>query len=487
MFAIMCGTLTVGAAVNYYFSTKVSSEVEYITRVVLPQTRGAAEMVQESQNYRVGQAKLVMAADPSQTAKAAEQLSKSEREFAAAESSVVKIAHAPEVKRVFAELRDIWGQYKQTSVTLGDMVEHQDKAQAREYFMGEQAGQFQDFQTKIDEAMGVLSGRVNLAVTDAESQLAHAELATLGVSVITLLLVALMLFGSFDSITRSLRQILTSFTSASAKVLSANREMDEAVASLVAVSEETNAQTKLVLESAGNSSEHMGAVSSAIKELDVSISDIAKSVQETNRSVAMAVDKAGSAQQVMGLLDSASRNIEDVVTLITTLAEQTNLLALNAAIEAARAGDAGRGFAVVADEVKKLASSTATATDNIRKQVADIQKVSVDSAATLNDVLEAISGVQSNAMTVAAAVEEQTGVLKSITGNVYNTDEQVKSVKSNMEGIRQAADDTSVASHQVSESSSTVGRIFAELKANIEQSLISLGIRGDSTMKIVEG
>ncbi len=74
-------------------------------------------------------------------------------------------------------------------------------------------------------------------------------------------------------------------------------------------------------------------------------------------------------------LQLAMKNISGVVGMINDITERIDLLALNAAIEAARAGDAGKGFAVVAGEVKLLAGQARSSTEQIVKNITEMNKV----------------------------------------------------------------------------------------------------------------
>jgi methyl-accepting chemotaxis protein len=280
-----------------------------------------------------------------------------------------------------------------------------------------------------------------------------------------------------NGLVRPLLLLARNFFASSEKVGRATTEVGEAVASMVAASEETSTQSKVVRKNSNEASGYVASVSTAVEELNTSINDISRSIGETNHLIDDAVEKATQTDKVVRSLGDASKKITEVVGLINDLAEQTNLLALNAAIEAARAGDAGRGFAVVADEVKKLAANTSQATVDIKEQVDEILDVSQQSVKALQTVVEAIHKIRDNATNVSAAVEEQSGVAKQIAGSVRDAAHRVQQVDENMNGIEQAANDTGVAADQVSGSSQEVQGAFDEMKTQMQVVLAKMGIK----------
>jgi methyl-accepting chemotaxis protein len=117
----------------------------------------------------------------------------------------------------------------------------------------------------------------------------------------------------------------------------------------------------------------------------------------------------------------STKAIESVLSLIREIAGQTNLLALNATIEAARAGDAGRGFAVVAQEVKSLAQQTASATDKVAQQIAEIQNASAACVASNKEIMETVVNINKFSKSMKENLKEQASNVVIINGAIDET------------------------------------------------------------------
>lgn len=170
-----------------------------------------------------------------------------------------------------------------------------------------------------------------------------------------------------------------------------------------------------------------------------------------------------------------SKAVEEITTLtenILHITDETSLLALNASIEAARAGEAGRGFAVVAGEISNLASSSAEAasriqhvsdevikavnelaeeaeimaefmdktamegydklidlsvnyqseTEKLNQMMSDLTDQSADLRVNMDSIREAVS-------TVAAAVEQSTAGIETVTQRAVDLTGSVSSIE----------------------------------------------------------
>lgn len=135
------------------------------------------------------------------------------------------------------------------------------------------------------------------------------------------------------------------------------------------------------------------SVAAAVEEMTASISEISKNMQLSKEAAMGILNDSTQSSAAAAQLGTSMQVMENVVQLINNIAGQVNLLALNATIEAARAGDAGKGFAVVAAEVKNLATQTTKATEDIARQIQEVQSVSEKVAQSIETIVQSANNV----------------------------------------------------------------------------------------------
>jgi methyl-accepting chemotaxis protein len=222
------------------------------------------------------------------------------------------------------------------------------------------------------------------------------------------------------------------------------------------------------------SSAEVNTVAAAVTELAASIREISSQTVHSTNAASDVSAAAQVAQQVVDNLTLTSRRIGDISNLISTIAAQTNLLALNATIEAARAGDAGRGFAVVASEVKTLASQTARATEDIDRQVAEIQKATEDAVAAVQKITSTIESVRETSTSIAGAVEEQNAATGEISDSVQRAADGTRAVIGNISDLPAKADEMKNAATSLTSLTQELGNQALMLDSEIDRLLNEL-------------
>ncbi|WP_262693710.1 methyl-accepting chemotaxis protein [Kordiimonas aquimaris] len=234
-------------------------------------------------------------------------------------------------------------------------------------------------------------------------------------------------------------------------VSSSAKQMQATAKGMVGSAQDTGERAVAVSASSEEATVNVQTVASAAEELAASIEEIGRQVSQSTTIASSAVKEVQSSATTVQNLSAAAQKIGDVVDLISDIAEQTNLLALNATIEAARAGDSGKGFAVVASEVKSLASQTAKATEEISKQITDIQEESSSTVTAIEGISNVITEMNEIATTISVSVEQQSSATSEISRSVQEAATGTQDVTSNITTVSEAANDTGKGATQVLE------------------------------------
>jgi len=185
-----------------------------------------------------------------------------------------------------------------------------------------------------------------------------------------------------------------------------------------------------------------------------------------NQNTSAAVDKAAERINDLGRL---SEQISSIVMVIRDVADQTNLLALNAAIEAARAGEQGRGFAVVADEVRKLAERTGQSTQDIGKMIGEIQSVTHEVVADMNDAVARVRDSSALSEQARDTMHEIGGKSTSVVDSISEISLAVREQSAASTDIARQVEQIAVSSEENSAAVRSTASAAKELEAVSQQ------------------
>jgi methyl-accepting chemotaxis protein len=175
----------------------------------------------------------------------------------------------------------------------------------------------------------------------------------------------------------------------------------------------------------------------SMEQLTGTVKQNAENAQQANQLAHSASETAVKGGEVvaqvvdtMTAINDSSKKIVDIISVIDGIAFQTNILALNAAVEAARAGEQGRGFAVVASEVRSLAQRSAAAAKEIKELITDsVSKVDsgsrlVENAGmTMGEVVDSVRRVTDIVGEISSASREQSDGIAQVNKAIAQMDE----------------------------------------------------------------
>ncbi len=259
--------------------------------------------------------------------------------------------------------------------------------------------------------------------------------------------------------------------------------MNERSTGVASASQQMSSSLDQVAGSMEEMSSSVNTVASAIEEMSASLSEVAQNCATASQIALNAHSSANSTSESMDRLDTSAREIGKVIETINDIADQTNLLALNATIEAASAGEAGKGFAVVANEVKELARQTAVATEEIERQIGEMQSNTSASVKSIAEIARIIGEMNSISQSIAAAVEELSTTTDEIARNVGETSQTTgdiarsvkqtsdgsNDIRSNVGHVSEAAEETATAASEVNTAAQQLADMAGRLQKLVGQ------------------
>ncbi|WP_366655214.1 methyl-accepting chemotaxis protein [Fodinicurvata sp. EGI_FJ10296] len=261
----------------------------------------------------------------------------------------------------------------------------------------------------------------------------------------------------------------SSVTHVTETLASSATELGQAADNMSAMAGRSSTGARDVMSATESAAEEADHIRGGVSDLNDATRAILDRATESTTVVSRAVNRAEDTNATLADLSEAAQRIGDVIKLITEIAEQTNLLALNATIEAARAGEAGRGFAVVAQEVKSLASQTAEATDDIRRQIQGIQSATADSVAAIKGVTAVIGEISAGTDAIRTSAEQQNDTTDRMTDAVGRVADSTARAVEEMRAVMSAVEETSEIAGHVQQASRHLSQETETLSAESRQ------------------
>ena len=272
--------------------------------------------------------------------------------------------------------------------------------------------------------------------------------------------------------------------SISAPIKNAVEQMEESANQIASASSQVSSASQSLAEGSSEQASAIEETSSSLEEMaSMTKQNAGNAVQADSlmKEANAVVQKANASMETltssMKEISAASEETSKIIKTIDEIAFQTNLLALNAAVEAARAGEAGAGFAVVAEEVRNLAMRSADAAKNTSVLIeGTVNKIKYgsDLVATTNEAFSEVavssSKVGELVGEIAAASQEQAQGIDQINKAVAEMDKVTQQTAANAEESASASEEMNAQAEQMKQVSVALANIIGGSSSGIENS-----------------
>ncbi|SCG83979.1 methyl-accepting chemotaxis protein [Proteiniborus sp. DW1] len=311
-----------------------------------------------------------------------------------------------------------------------------------------------------------------------------------------------VLAKAIQSLTHSLKEIISEINHSSEQVYAASKELTTATQQSAIAAEEVSKTAEEIARGAADQARNTEEGSAKaillgesiekdleyVKELNTASNKVSGVVNEGLKEIetlSEVIEESNNATkeilEVILKTNESSNKIGQASEVIASISNQTNLLALNAAIEAARAGEAGRGFAVVAEEIRKLAEQSSLSTKSIDEIVKELQ-INASNAVKTMERVSTIANEQSDSviknkdkyMLIADAMKDTEKAVEKLNSSSRKMEVMKNEILDTLQNLSAIAEENSAATQQVTASVEEQTASIQEI-SSASEGLSSLG------------
>lgn len=234
------------------------------------------------------------------------------------------------------------------------------------------------------------------------------------------------------AVVTSVKELAESISSGSSEIAAGN----------INLSQRTEEQAAALQETAASMEQLHATVSQTDESAVRSQAAVQNTMQAANAGKSVIAEMVAS----MAEIDQSANKIAGIADMIQGIAFQTNILSLNAAVEAARAGDQGRGFSVVASEVRALAQRSSAASKEIAELVSDSKygvekgsRYAREAGEAMSQIESAVQAMTNSMVGILAATQEQSTGIGQINRAISEIDKVTQQNAALVEEVAAAA------------------------------------------------
>ncbi len=257
--------------------------------------------------------------------------------------------------------------------------------------------------------------------------------------------------GSYVQIKDALESIVSNLNESFRQISREAERVLEFANKLGKTTENVAQSASMQNESVSNVSEDMARLTEETKQITERAIFVRDTAEITKEHLETGNHEMDELVRAMESIDQCYAEIAGFVGTIKDIAAQTNLLSLNASIEAARAGEAGKGFAVVASEISSLATSSAQASENIDKLIAESKAAVGAGKELVNATSSTIQQGMADSVQSKQHIDEIVEYVEKQQKAIEDVNEELKEVAESVGKNAASAEENTVISQQLNE------------------------------------